>query len=118
QAANGVGLVSLDDNDSNYYALGQISGGLQNQALPSTTLALNSPPASGGYGSSVPVSATLTSGGSPVSGALVDFTIGGATVRAQTGSNGVAQTQVKLTGTPGSSYRLTASYDGNATQAG
>ncbi len=118
QAVNGVGLVSLDDNDGSYYALGQITGGLQSQTLPTTALALNSPPSTGAYGSSVPVSATLTSGGAPVSGALVDFTIGSATAQAQTNSSGVAQTQVQLNGAPGDNYQLTASYAGDATQAG
>jgi CSLREA domain-containing protein len=118
QAANGVGLVSLDDNDGSYYVPGQITGGLQSQALQSSSLTLNSPPSSGGYGSSVPVSATLTADGNPVSGALVDFTIGGASVQAQTDTNGVAQTQVQLTGAPGSNYQLTASYEGSTTQSG
>jgi CSLREA domain-containing protein len=118
QAANGVGLVSLDDNDGSYYVPGQITGGLQSQALQSSSLTLNSPPSSGGYGSSVPVSATLTSDGTPVSGALVDFTIGSASVQAQTDTNGVAQTQVRLTGAPGSNYQLTASYEGSTTQSG
>ncbi len=118
QAANGVGLVGLDDNNGSYYALGQIPSVLQSQALASTNLALNSPPTGGAYGSSVSVSATLTTGGNPISGASVDFKIGGVTAEGKTDGNGVAQADVELTGAPGSNYHLTASYDGSTTQAG
>jgi hypothetical protein len=118
QAVNGVGLVSLDDDQGAYYQLGQISGSLQtSQTVAATTLALDSPPASGDYGSSLPVSATLTSGGAPVANEPVTFTIGGTTVQAVTDSNGVAQGQVQLDDLPGSSYQLTAGFDGDATLA-
>ena len=119
QAVNGVGLVSLDDNDGSYYQPGQISGGLQtSQTLTPTTLALNSAPASASYGASVPVSATLTQAGTPVTGAAVTFTIGGSSVEAVTDSNGVAHAQLQLEDLPGSNYRLTAVFAGNSTLAG
>jgi MBG domain (YGX type)/FG-GAP repeat/Bacterial Ig-like domain (group 3) len=118
QAVNGVGLVSLDDNQGSYYQLGQISGGLQtSQTLAATTLTLDSPPASGDYGSSLPVSATLTDDGAPVANEPVTFTIGGSTVQAVTDSNGVAQGQIQLEDDPGSSYQLSAEFDGDATLA-
>jgi hypothetical protein len=119
QAVNGVGLVGLDDNNGAYYQPGQIAGALQTgQTLTPTTLTLSSPPSSGSYGGSVPVSATLTQGGSPVAGAAVTFTIGGSSVEAVTGSNGVAQGQLQLEDLPGANYQLTAAFDGNATLAG
>ena len=118
QAVNGVGLVSLDDNQGSYYQLGQISGGLQtSQTVAATTLGLDSPPESGDYGSALPVSATLTQDGAPVANEPVTFTIGGTTVQAVTDSNGVAQGQVQLDDLPGSSYQLTAAFDGDATLA-
>ncbi len=119
QAVNGVGLVGLDDNNGSYYQPGQISGGLETgQTQTPTTMALNSPPSSGGFGGSVPVSATLTEGGSPVAGAAVTFTIGGSSVEAVTGSNGVAHGQLQLEDLPGTNYQLTAAFNGNSTLAG
>ena len=79
QAVNGVGLVSLDDNQGSYYQLGQIPAGLQTaRRWPATTLALDSPPCERRlWLRRLPVSATLTPGGAPVANEPVTFTIGG-----------------------------------------
>ena len=55
QAVNGVGLVSLDDNQGSYYQPNKIPSALQTgtAGLTPTSLVLNSPPSAGAYGSSV-----------------------------------------------------------------
>jgi choice-of-anchor C domain-containing protein len=119
QAVNGVGLVTLDDNQGSYYQPDEIPPALQSaaSAVTATSLRLGaSNPASGGYGSSVSVSATLTGPG-PLSGQAVAFTIGSSTVDASTNASGTASASVPLTNNPGSQYQLSASYAGNATYA-
>jgi CSLREA domain-containing protein len=119
QAVNGVGLVSLDDNNGAYYRPGQVAAPLQTQTLLTpTSLTLDSPPADGGYGTTVPVSATLTSNGNPVIGAVVNFTIGAANTQGVTDGSGVAHATIQLGDAPGSGYQLTASYNGTASLAG
>jgi hypothetical protein len=120
QAVNGVGLVSLDDNQGSYYEADQIPPALQDSAAAArtvTSIQLDSPPASGDYGSSVSVSATLTAGGSPVAGEPVSFALGGSTAKAVTDGSGVASVQMPLVDLPGS-YGLTAAFDGDATSIG
>ena len=120
QAVNGVGLVSLDDNQGAYYTPGQIAPALLTAptTLTPTSLQLNSPsPTSGSYGSSVNARATLTGPGA-LSGQPVTFTIGSSTVYASTDSSGVASAQVPLTNNPGGQYQLSASFAGTATLAG
>ncbi len=120
QAVNGVGLVGVDDNNGAYFQPGQIPPQIQSagQPLTPTTLALNSPPASGGYGSTATVSATLSGGGGSVANQPVSFTLGGSTAEGVTNGSGVATAQIPVTEPPGSSYPLTAAYDGTATVAG
>ena len=67
QAVNGVGLVSLDDNQGAYYRPGQIAAALQSGPAPltPTSLALNAP-ASATYGAKITLSATLTTDGAPL----------------------------------------------------
>ena len=118
QAVNGVGVVSLDDNIGSYYRPGQIPPALQasGPAITATALALGSPPASGGFGSSVALSATLAAeGGAPVSGQPVRFTIGGSTVDAVTGPGGVAHANLMLADLPGDHYHLTVAFAGTNT---
>ncbi|MCW2976635.1 MAG: hypothetical protein JWM06_1916, partial [Actinomycetia bacterium] len=119
QAVNGVGLVGLDDNQGNYYRPDQISPALQTTSATraATTLVLASPPAGGDYGSSLPVSAALTSAGAPVPGAQVSFTIGGSTSTAVTDASGVATAQLPLVALPGP-YQLSVGFDGDTTLVG
>ena len=116
QAVNGVGLVSLDDNQGNYYQPGQIPPALQssNAALTPTAVALDSPPANAAYGATVSLSATLTAGGQPLPSEPVGFSIGGSTLTTNTNASGVATVQLPLLELPGS-YQLSAGFDGDAT---
>ncbi len=86
QAVNGVGLVSLDDNQGSYYQPDKIPAALQTgtAGLTPTSLTLTTAPAAGAYGSSVQLAATLTGAGLPVSGEPVSFTIGGSSQTALT----------------------------------
>ena len=87
QAVNGVGLVSLDDNQGAYYRPGQIPAALQTPgSLTPTTLVLSAP-ATGSYGSAVPLSATLTQGATPLAGQTVRFTLGGSEITAVTNAS-------------------------------
>jgi hypothetical protein len=120
QAVNGVGLVGVDDNSGAYFEPGQIPPTIQTgaQALAPTTLKLDSPPVSASYGTTVGVSATLTSGSSPLTNAPITFTLDGVTVQAETNGSGLATAQIPINGAPGSSYQLSASYGGSSTLAG
>ena len=118
QAVNGVGLVSLDDNQGRYYEPDQIPPALSTAqtTLTPTTLQINTPiPTSGAYGSTAAVSAQLTGAGS---GQEVVFSIGGSTVDASTDASGHAMAQIPLTNNPGSQYKLNASFGGSSTLAG
>jgi hypothetical protein len=111
---NGVGLVSLDDDQGAYYRIGSIAPALQtgSSTRVATTLQLASPPSAGDYGSKVPVSATLTTDAGPVSGATVTFSVGGSTAAAVTDGSGNASVQLPLVAVPGD-YPLTAAFDGD-----
>jgi hypothetical protein len=119
QAVNGVGLVSLDDNQGNYYTPDQIPPALQTSGVTRTATTLQlSAPSHGSYGSSASVSATLTGPGSaPVSGEQVTFAIGGSTLSAQTDGSGTASVQLPLVDVPGT-YQLTAGFDGDSSYVG
>ncbi len=107
QAVNGVGLVSMDDNLGSDYSV----AGAVTTAPVSTSLTLSGP-ASGAYGTSASVSATLKDGsGALVSGKPIVFTIGG-TTRVATIIAGVATASMPLTSVPGP-YQLTAAFLGD-----
>jgi hypothetical protein len=116
QGVNGVGLVTLDDNQGSLYRPDQIAPALQTSSLTSTTLHLSLPPASGPYSSSVSVSATLTAGASSVPNELIKFSIGGSTVTATTNASGAATVQIPLVDLPGP-YSLSVGFDGDTTYA-
>ena len=97
QAANGVGLVAMDDAVGEYYS--PLSGAPRNATL----LQFSIHPGSAVYGSRVPVSAVLTSLGSPVAGKPVSFTIGSSTRTVFTDGSGVATAFVAATAVPGQS---------------
>jgi hypothetical protein len=108
QAANGVGLLSLDDNFGAYYGLAALT------AAPVTVtsdLQLTSPPTGAVYGSSVTVSARLTADGQPLAGRTVTLGLGGTARLAVTGADGTASAALSLVVLPGS-YSLTASFPG------
>ncbi|GAC1666686.1 MAG: hypothetical protein NVS9B8_08220 [Candidatus Limnocylindrales bacterium] len=109
QAANGLGLVSLDDNLGADYAVASAS----TAAPATTTTILDATPSTGVYGSTATVGATLTSAGNPLPGATVVFTIGTTTLSAVTGSTGHASASLPLTSAPGV-YSLSAGYAGDA----
>ena len=107
QAVNGVGLVSLDDNQGDYYPLGGITPANQTgtqaagASLQATALQLQAPPGNADFGSSVNLSAKLTAGAAPVPNEPVTFTIGGSTQTATTDANGVASVPLPLVDLPG-----------------
>jgi hypothetical protein len=119
QAANGTGLVTLDDNYGSYY---QVAGFLdevdEEGNLPpvfnASELVFDAPSASasGTYGSRVTVTATLSSIDLPIADAEVLFTIGATGRYARTDGNGVAEISMPLYSTPGQ-YTLTASFAGD-----
>ena len=114
QAANGVGLVGLDDNQGVYFTPG-VTAGVINPSAVDTALTFGAGiPATGAYGATLPVSARLTTdGGAGVAGRLVTFSLGGASRTAFTDSSGLASTQLPVSVVPGP-YSLTASFDGDA----
>ncbi len=117
QGANGVGLVTLEDNQGLYFTPGITAGTVDPDAVP-TNLSLGSGiPNSGTYGANLPVSATLTTAdGTPVAGRLVTFSLGGASRTALTNSGGVAATELPLSVVPGR-YSLATSFDGDVNLA-
>ena len=116
QAVNGVGLVSMDDNQGAYYSTASASsGGTQGPILQATSVALTSP-ASGVYGTSVPVSATLTADGTPLPNRVVTFSIGQQTTAALTDGSGRAAVQLPLLALP-TSTTMSASFAGSGTEA-
>ncbi|MDQ3456520.1 MAG: Ig-like domain repeat protein, partial [Actinomycetota bacterium] len=117
QAANGVGLVGMDDNQGVYFTPGVTAGAVDPDAV-ATTLSLGGVSPSATYGANLPVSATLTgAGGAPVAGQLVTFTLGSASRSAVTNGSGRAATELPLNVVPGEPYKLTASFDGDAALA-
>ena len=117
QAANGVGLVGMDDNQGVYFTPGVTAGAVDPDAV-TTSLALGSVPSSATYGANLPVSASLTAAsGGPAVGQLVTFTLGGASRSAVTNGSGRAATELPLNVVPGEPYKLTASFDGDAALA-
>jgi hypothetical protein len=80
--------VHFADTDGNYSASDSSSLSL---TVTIPTAALSVTPASGTYGGSVNVSATLTAGGTPLSGKTISFTLNGTSVgTATTNASGVA----------------------------
>ena len=117
QAVNGVGEVSLDNNDG-YYFTPTFTPGAQPPAGATTntyTLQLSTSGGSAAYGTTTSVSATLVpSPNDPsanVDGDVVTFGLGGTTVTGVTVSSGTVTVNIPITNAPGP-YELTASYAG------
>jgi hypothetical protein len=111
QAVDGVGQVSLDDNDGTYFSPGITAGQPAAGAAASTLTLSSTNPSSAGYGSSVTVSATLSGPGA--GGQPVTFGVGSASVAAVTNGSGVATATIPLADPPGGDT-LSASYAGSA----
>ncbi len=108
QAANGIGLVSFDDNLGSYFTA-TASGAPVTPAA--TTLALISPPSGGTFGDLPTITAELKSAGSPVVGKVVYVTIGGSGAVGVTGTNGRVALKVALNSLPGPTT-ISASFGG------
>jgi uncharacterized repeat protein (TIGR01451 family) len=112
QAANGIGDVSLNNNQGSFFTAA--SGGAQGTP-PTLTL---SGASSAVFGSTATVSATLNSAsGTPLAGRQVSFAIGSDSAIAVTGSTGTATAQVPLTGLAAGGVTLTASFPGDSTNS-
>ena len=107
QAVNGVGMVTLDSNDG---ALYQIASTPTTPPTNATTITLDAP-ATGVFGSTVEVTATLA-GASPLNGQIVLFTLDGLT-RVGTTNGGLAEASYQLDLVPGP-HTVTAAFLGDA----
>ena len=105
QAANGVGLVTLDDALGAYYP---VSGSATPAAPTASGLTLSSPSAAP-VGSSILVSATLQP---PLNGKLVTFTLGSSIQTALTGGSGIATATLPVSVSPGNAT-VRASFAGD-----
>jgi hypothetical protein len=112
QSVNGVGLVTLDDNNGAYYRVNPPAGA---PAPQPTQLSLDNPPSSGQFGTSITVAAVLQAGGSPLAGKVVMFAVGAQTVIDTTDANGRAQASLPLLVRPGV-YVLRATFGGTNTE--
>jgi VCBS repeat-containing protein len=109
QAANGVGLVSMDTSQGAYYIPG-VSG----EPTITTALHFTSAPSQGAYGTRPTFSATLDASGGPVADQLVTFGLGPVTRQAFTNSNGVVTVALPLLALPGN-YQVRATFGGTGT---
>jgi Bacterial Ig-like domain (group 3) len=111
QAANGVGLVGLDNNLGDGYTPGVPVGVPTPPAAIATTTALEATPATGVTGTSLAVAATVSPA---LAGGEITFTLGSASVTAPTDAGGRATATLPLQDAVGN-YSITAAYAGDAT---
>ena len=108
QAANGVGLVSRNDNLGAYFSV----------AAPTPTatkITLVSPPTSATVGDSVDVTARLTyAGGAAIGGKVVAVSAGGVSQLGATGADGSATVKMPVVATAGV-YQIAAVFAGDST---
>ena len=118
QAVNGVGLVSLDDNQGELYRPGQIPPALQSApaGLDPTSLSLTATSSSGTYSDEVTLTATLTAGAASVGGAPIRFTIGSSEETAFTNNDGSASVVLPVLALPPATL-VSAAFDGSPTFA-
>ena len=115
QAANGVGLVSVEDNEGQEFVPGT-SPGLDPAPSGGAASQLSlAAPATGVYGGSLPVQATLSAGPAAqgVDGAPVRISLGSTSRVVTTDSQGVARTTFPLVQQVGQ-VTLSATFDGDA----
>ncbi|MEO8468989.1 MAG: hypothetical protein ABI573_04910 [Chloroflexota bacterium] len=112
QAANGAALVGTADNAAAYFSLTTTAA----PNLATSSLTINAPAinASGIYGATATVSATLMSGAVPLVGRTVVLRLGTAIQSAVTDVNGLASAALPLQDTPGAT-QTAAIYAGDAT---
>ena len=108
QAANGVGLVTLDDNLGAYY---RVAGAVTAPPV-ATTLTLQAPPSSGTYGGEATVTAQLSAASGPLAGKSVLISVGGSSRAATTDAGGTAVATVPLVSVPGQT-KVTATFAGD-----
>ncbi|HSV18476.1 MAG TPA: PxKF domain-containing protein [Casimicrobiaceae bacterium] len=109
QAANAVGLVSLDDNLGRYYSVAGAG-----TAPGATTLVFTSAlPLSVAYGAAPTITAALTANGTPLANKLVTIGVGASARSAPTDATGKATVSLPILALPGT-YPLTASFAGDA----
>jgi hypothetical protein len=113
QAANGVGLVTLDDNLGAYY---RVVGAVTAPPVP-TTLTLQAPPSSGTYGGEATVTAQLNTASGPLAGKSVLISVGGSSRFATTDAGGTAVATVPLVSVPGQ-LKVTATFAGDDSNLG
>ncbi len=111
QAANGFGLVTVNDNANAYYTAGVAA------ATAATSAIILGGATTGVYGTSASVTATLMSGGSPVPNRLIVFSIGSTIRSGTTNASGVATASIPLASAAGS-YTLSATFGGDPTTMG
>ena len=116
QAVNGVGEVTLDDNNGSYFIPG-VTAGLATAAAPNTyTLQLGGD-TSGTYSGTASFTAKLAAvAGDPspnVANQPVTFALGGSSVTVLTDGSGNASTQMAVFAQPGA-YSVTASFPGDS----
>ncbi len=119
QAVNGVGQVTMDDNNGSYFTPTVTPGSLQTGNLNSYTLALGGD-TSEAFSGTASLTATLTANagdsGATIAGRSITFDLNGVSVTEPTGSNGVAQASLPLVANPGT-YPLTATFAGGGQDA-
>ena len=106
QAVNGFGLVSQNDNSGAYYQAGVAA------STPAASSIALSGATSGVFGSNASVTATLTSGGNPVSGKSVVLTLGTVTRSGTTDGTGRVTVSMPLSAGAGT-LPLAASFIGD-----
>lgn len=121
QAANGVGAVTLDTNEGNYFTAGTDPGApLPAGTTVNTYTVQLGGSQSGPYGTTAKVTATLAPGANDVDpvvgGQPITFTLGASSLVGYTasGSSGVATVNIPLDQAPGD-YPLNATYFDQAT---
>ncbi len=96
QAANGVGLVSMDTNLGAYYIPGFRSGQTE-----LTSLVFTNPPAGGAYGTQETFTALLSSNGQPLANQPVIFDLGPQYRQGITDASGIVTVKLPLLVSPG-----------------
>jgi autotransporter-associated beta strand protein len=117
------GTISASFGGTSYFFTANYAGGDGNDlvltALPGTSTVLAAAPSSSVYGQSVTFTATVTSGGSPVSGGTVDFDEGSNVLASAVpvGANGLASFSIATLSAAGSPHAISAFYSGTSQYA-
>ncbi len=113
QAVNGVGTVALDTRLGAYYYPDEFDTGSTAQLAP-TSVTLLAAQAQGAYGTQASFTARLTdSGGNPLAGMRMVFSLGDQELWATTDAQGTAKVVLSLLSQPGN-YDLKASFPGSS----